>query len=195
MIGVNLTLAETHFSLESETEPTSEPAHKTPILRELFVSCSVERDRSYTMTINVELTNPFMVIDLHYDIPSALSSKRSVSPQPDPQQASLGGDKPSKRTSLFKVRIPQSTFMARLSQRISYDECLTVNYVQLSPNVKYEVDCVDCSAEERDHLEKIFSKRMTQLDTELDSMLSDKLALGLQMLLNQERLDLDLYVN
>lgn len=72
--------------------------------------------------------------------------------------------------------------------------------MQLSPNIAYEVQCsndttaVDKIKEEQNYLDKMLSKRMAQLDAELDSMLSEKFLLGLQTLFSQERFDLDLYL-
>lgn len=101
----------------------------------------------------------------------------------------------NKKSGLFRIRLPQSTFLVHLKQRIRYDECLVVNFIQIAPNVNYEIECVGCSDEQQNHLDRIFSKRMTQLDAELDSTLSEKLLLGLQVLFNQQRLELDLYLN
>lgn len=147
-------------------------------MRDFFVTCSADRDRSYTLTINLELHNPFRSIEISYEKP-----------------VELGTRKPAH----FQVRLPQSSFLVQLNQRISYDECLDVNYVQLSPHISFELECKSVlgdqvPGEEQDWLDKTLSKRMSQLDAELDSMLSEKFLLGLQTLLNQRRLDLDLYL-
>lgn len=203
--GINITLAETHFGLEptsakerNELAPTGEeranedePArgHQS-LIQDIFVTCSVDRDRSYALTINLELENPFKVIDVYYD--AARRDKRAAGrtgAQQVDQQAGM------RAAGLFRVHLPDSSLLVQLSQRIRYDECLTVNYVQLSPTVNYEIECVDCDEREQTKLDKIFSKRMSQLDAELDAILSEKALFGLQVLLNQQRLDLDMYLD
>lgn len=181
--GVNITLAETCFDLRSydvaaELSRTPELKNQVQLnfVRDCFVTFSAERDRSYTLTINLELNNPFKVIDILYN-------KQIVNNE---NQEEVGS---------FEIRLPQSTFLVQLSQRINYDECLTVNYVQLAPNVSYEIICESCTQKEHEHLDRSFSKRMTQLDAELDALLSEKLLLGLGLLLSQQRLDLDAHLS
>lgn len=186
---MNITLAETRYNLANQEGQNAVEA-KNEIIRpklvsDIFVTCSADRDRSYTLTINLELLNPFTVIDLRYQ----QSNKALQRPQ---QQGNASNNQ---EIGSFRILLPQSSFLVQLKQRISYDECLEVNYVQLAPNVAYEVECVNCVQEEQDYLDRIFSKKMSQLDAELDAILSEKLLLGLQILLNQQRLDLDLYMN
>lgn len=173
--GLNITLAYTEFNqnhLGSGLGTAKNEIIKPLVLYDYFVTCSVHRDHSYTLTINVELNNPFKVIEIHYQMPNE-----------------------EKEASSFKILMPQSTFLVKLNQRISYDECLEVKYVQLAPNVSYEIECATCSEQDKSYLDKILKKRMTQLDAELDSLLSEKLLLGLQTLLSQQRLDLELYMS
>lgn len=181
---MNITLAETQFSLDGSRSvaETMNDINRPKLVSDIFVTCSADRDRSYTLSINLELANPFKVIDLRFN-----HNQKS--------QQTANGDQDNQETGLFRVRLPQSTFLVKLNQRISYDECLDISYVQLAPNVAYEVECIGCGTELREYLDKVFNKRMTQLDAELDSMLSEKLLLGLQTLLSQQRLDLDLYMN
>lgn len=145
----------------------------TELIRDIFVTCSTDRDRSYTLTINLELNNPFKVIDLRFK----------------------QNETRNQETGFIRIQLPHSTFLVQVSQRINYDSCLEVNYVQLAPNVAYDVKCIGCLKGQQEFLDKNLSKRMTQLDAELDLMLSEKLILGLQTLLNQQRLDFDLYLN
>lgn len=153
---------------------------KHALLKDIFVTCSADRDRSYYLTINLELNNPFKTIDLRF--------------QDEMNMKDLAKRPKSTQFGSFSILMPQSSFLVQLNQKISYEECLEVNYVQLAPNVMYELSCVACDKEQQDYLDKSFAKRMTQLDVELDSMLSEKLLLGLQTVLSQQRLDLDLYL-
>lgn len=148
-----------------------ESSQDSDLIRDIFVTCSTDRDRTYTLTINLELDSPFKNIKI-----------RSENPLPGGQAAE------------FNINLPQSTFLVQLKQCIRYDECLDVIYVQLAPGISYETSCNDCSEAQRRHIDKILSKRMSQLEAELDSMLSDKLSFGLQVLLSQQRFDLDLYL-
>ena len=175
-----MTLAETHLVRTNAQERFNQTASNEikenrgrGIIQELFVTCSVDRDRSYALTIDAELDNPFKVVDVRYDINYAQSA---ASPKP---------------TGLFRVHLPQSSFLVQLSQRVRYDQCLSVSYILLAPNVNYELECLDCSEKEAERLEKIFAKRMQQFDSELDFMLSEKLLLGLQVLLDQQRIEID----
>lgn len=163
-------------------------------MRDIFVTCSIDRDRNYALTINLELDNPFKTIDVNYEIP--LNIIRRESNNTITTSESMGASlKPEQRQSRFRIRMPQSSFLVQLNQRIRYDECIVVNYVQLEPSVNYEIECKGCNPDEQKYLDNVFSKRMTQFDAELDSMLSEKFLLGLQLLLNQERLDLELFMD
>lgn len=177
--GIHITQAKTRFNLDetnitrnSSRDGNGIVSESYNLLQDVFTSCSADRDRTYTLTINLELNNPFKVIDLHYE---------------------RGKDK--QEIGMLQIRLAQSSYLVQLSQRISYDECLEVNYVQLSPTVAYEIDCLDCNEEQKSQLDKIFGKRMSQFDAELDSILSEKLLLGIKSLLSQQRLDLDLYLS
>lgn len=179
--GMNISLAETGFNLEGQK-----------LIEDIFVSCSADRDRSYTLTVNLELNNPFKSIDL------TLAGQTNSPKEGETSSGSpvVGGKESEllEESSLFRIYLPQSTFLVQLNQRIRYDECLDVKYVQLGPNVNYDVECLGCSDRQRAHLDRIFRKKMSQFDAELDSLLSEKLLLGLQILSNQKRLDLDLYL-
>lgn len=159
------------------------------LIRDTFITCSVDRDRSYVLAIDLELENPFKTIDVSYEIPSAAIKR-------DGNNSIVAKEADMKRPNggRFRIRLPQSTFLVRLNQRIRYDECIVINYVQLAPNLNYDIECMDCEPHEQRYLDRVFSKRMTQLDSELDSILSEKLLLGLQLLINQERLDLELFM-
>lgn len=184
--GINITLAETHFPIaennnrneivNSTRSHNSNVSRAPSLIQDIFVTCSIGRDRSYTLAINLELDNPFKTIDLRYDIHEQASHE-------------LKG----KKNGQFRIGLPQSSLLVQLSQRLKNDECLTINHVQLAPSVNYEIECADCDEQERLHLDNVFTRRMTQFDAEFDSIISEKLLLGLQMLLNQQRLDLDLY--
>lgn len=178
---MNITLAETKFESYDQASSLGLQTRQATLVRDFFVSCSADRDRSYTLTINLELHNPFKVLELSYEKP-----------------AELGKGK----LAFFQIRLPQSSFLVQLNQRISYDECLDVNYVQLSPHISYQIEAkqslgspvAEVPRAEQDYLDKMLSKRFTQLDSELDAVLSEKFLLGLQTLLEQQRLDLDLYL-
>lgn len=179
---MNVTGAETRFELET--------SRSEPLLREMFISCSADRDNGYTLTINLELDNPFKEVSIHYDkatnlpglsLGNQLQSNGTVNQKA--QQPTHG---------LFQILLPNSSFLVQLSQKIDYDGFLVVKYVQLAPNVSYDFLCDKCSDNDREYLEKIFGKRMSPFDAELDAILSEKLLLGLQILLSQQRLDLDL---
>lgn len=201
--GLDIKLAETRFNLGffDENENSSKNSsinvdsneinrQTNKLIQDIFVTCSADRDRSYTLTINLELDNPFKVIDLRFNSPqqkqqlynnsSSSSSKQRV------EETETNGS--------FRIYLPDSSFLVQLNQRISYDECLDVKYVQLGPNINYQVECLNCSEDQKKLLDKIFSKKMTQFDAEIDSILSEKLLLGLHILLNQHRLDLDLFI-
>ena len=199
-IGFNVTLVETHFrgngkdfnQRQNEMDgPSASGSGSKPIkrvespslLQDIFVTCSMDRERNYALSINLELINPFEVVDVYYEIPTTVITKGEDLLD---RGRSNGG--------LFRIHLSQSTFLVQLNQRIRYDDCLAINYIQLAPNVDYVIECVGCGEEQSQHLDKIFSKRMTQLDAELDAMLSEKLLLGLQILFNQQRLELDLFV-
>lgn len=177
-----MTLAETQFQIdelqgseisgESNGTKLQERPRRAPLIQDIFVTCSVGRDRSYALSINLELDNPFKTIDLHYELPQTL---RSV----------------GKNRGRFQISLPQSSLLVQLSQLIKYDECLTINYVQLAPSVNYEIVCNTCSEQERAHLDAALEKRMTKFDTQLDALISEKILFGLQVLLNQKRLELD----
>lgn len=95
----------------------------------------------------------------------------------------------------IQIHLPQSALLVQLDQKISYDGCLEVSYVQLAPNVMYDIKCPTCDSLQQKHLDNIFGKKMSQLDSELDTLLSEKVALSLKNLLSQHRLDLDLFMN
>lgn len=191
-LGVNVTLAETRFNIvqphgahnaEASNEINSTRRARAPkarseqpvsLIQDMFVSCSVGRNRNYALSVNLELDNPFKTIDLHYDIPESNQAAH-----------------PDKRFGRFRISLPKSSLLVQLSQRIRYDECLMVNYVQLAPLVNYEIECDTCDKQESAHLNRTLGKRMNQLDAELDALLSEKLLLGLKVLLNQQRLELD----
>lgn len=210
-IGLNVTLAETHFQVKTErdsdevqyekrtnevSEATKRHGNQTEsdasvsLIQDIFVTCSIERDRSYALSINLELDNPFKVVDVYYESLS-LHSKKHASEQQQQNNTNQG----RRRTGLFRILLPQSSLLVQLNQRIRYDDCLSVNYVQLSPTVNYDIECVGCDKDEQELLNKIFGKRMSQLDAELDAILSEKVSFGLQVLLSQQRLDLDTYLD
>lgn len=174
--NLNITIAETKFNLQNNEIVTkqNETQQQSPnyLIQDFFVTCSIDRDKSYTLTINLELDNPFKMVEFEYRQPNDPTSK-----------------------GIFKIFMNQSTYLVQLNQRISYDECLDIKYVQLDPNLNYEINCTTCDEEQKVKLDKLLSKRMTQLDSELNSLLSEKLLLGLQVLLNQQRLDLDLFLS
>jgi hypothetical protein len=197
---MNVTLAETHFYVEPESPAQYEkgkneidgaPQTEAPnnrsteprasLIQDIFVTCSIDRDRSYALSVNLELENPFKMIDVYYEAKGTPSRKQDSDYHP-------------RKSGLFRINLPQSSLLIQLNQRIRYDDCLSVNYVQLSPTVNYEIDCVGCDKSEQAFLDKIFSKRMSQLDAELDAVLSEKVLFGLQVLLSQQRLDLDTYL-
>lgn len=134
----------------------------------------MEPDRSYTLTINLELKNPFDRVDFNFGPSDKIGNKENAK---------------------FNILLPKSTFNIQLNQHIRYDECLDVNYVQLSQNPLYSISCDDCDEKRESNLNKMFQKKIIQLDAELDLILSDKILLGLQNLLSEQRLDLDLYLN
>lgn len=134
-------------------------------MRDIFVTCSADRDRSYSLTINLEINNPFKELEFVVF-----------------QDDNIG---------YFRILMPQSTFLVQLNQRVRYDECLEVDYVQLAPSVRYDLACISCDKRQKEQLDKSFNKRMAQIDSEIDSILSEKLLLGIKSLLNQQRLDLD----
>lgn len=175
---MNLTIVETQFHLDGI--PITDPIvasneiqqiRQSSLIQDLFVSCSVDKDRSYSLTINLELDNPFKVIDFKFK---------------QPEDNSIGQ---------FRINLPRSTFLIQLNQRIRYDECLDVKYVQLGPNIEYEIECLTCNEAQKAHLNQVFTKRMNQFDSELDSVLSEKMLLALNILLNQQRLDYDLFLS
>lgn len=186
-----MTLAETHFRLEpsesslSPNQLEKRSAAKEQLIRDVFVTCSIDRGRSYALSINLELTNPFKVIEVQFNTPREAPSSSSN------EEVTKTTSNKAQRGS-FLIRLPQSSFLVNLRQRVRYDECLTINYVQLAPQSGHEIECIDCTAEQQSYLDKALSKRMTQLETQLDSILSEKLLLGLEVLLNQQRLELDL---
>lgn len=169
---------------------------KGSLIQEIFVTCSVDRDRSYALVVNLELDNPFEVIDVYYMTPPQLQVENGGGIDNNTTQSQLQGEQQqaTPRTGLFRIRLPQSSLLVQLNQRIRYDECLSVNYVQLSPTVNYEIECVDCYGRDQAQLDKIFNRRISQLDVELDAILSEKVLFGLQVLLNQQRIDLDMYL-
>lgn len=207
--GINITLAETQFNL-SETNEDNDSNTTTTIsnstnsvdsnqivnkqanklIQDIFVTCSADRDRSYSLTINLELDNPFKVIDLRFNSQPTKQQRQINSSQQLESKTEDNND----GDGMFRIYLPESSFLVRLNQKISYDECLEVKYVQMEPNVNYQVECLNCNQHEKNLLDRVFGKKMTQFDAELDSILSEKLLLGLQILLNQQRLDLDLFV-
>lgn len=144
------------------------------MLRDISVTCSAKKDRSYTLTINLELKNPFDSIYFRFKPSEKIGNKE------------IGE---------FRVLLSQSTFVVQLNQRIRYDECFDVDYVQLETNVAYTLKCSSCDDIQKSNLDKLFHKKMALFDAQLDLVLSDKLLLGLQYLLSEQRLDLDLYLN
>lgn len=122
----------------------------------------------------MEIDNPFKTIEARFN--SELSSNATAGP------------------SKLRILLPDSSLLVQFSQLINYDECLEINYVQFEPNIEYVIDCYTCDVTQRVHMEKLLGKRMTQMDNELDSMISSKVFMGLQTLLSQQRLDLDLYL-
>ena len=208
---MNVTLAETHFQLgqsrdelpydrqqneiggaTSKNESYYNQAtrsQRASLIQDIFVTCSIERDRSYALAINLELDNPFKVIDVYYESSGLSTRQHAITQQRNQTVQEVG------RRGLFRISLPQSSLLVQLNQRIRYDDCLRVNYVQLSPTVNYELECVDCSASDREFLDKVFKRRMSQLDAELDAILSEKIRFGLQALLSLQRLDLDTYLD
>lgn len=200
-IGVNITYAETHFHIDGHHEKNELPENNTDkrtindidqgessgvsLIQDIFVTCSVNRDRSYGLSVNLEIDNPFKVIDIHYELPRALQEQQ----QKQQAENTVGT---IKRRGKFQIRLPQSTILVQLHQRIRYDECLAINNVQLAPAVNYEIECTGCSDSERDYLDKIFSKKLSKFDAEFDAVLSEKILFGLHFLLNQQRINLDL---
>jgi hypothetical protein len=178
------------------TNPGEEGVVVSSLIQDIFVTCSIDRDRSHALSINLELDNPFKVIDVYFETQGPLlarshaTSEQEYNYRPQPAAVAQG-----RRNGLFRILLPQSSLLVQLNQRIRYDECLSVNYVQLSPTVNYVLDCVDCDKSEQEFLDKIFNKRMSQLDAELDTILSEKVLFGLQVLLSQQRLDLDTYLD
>jgi len=152
------------------------------------VACSVDRSRNYALTINLELDNPFKVLEIAYEPPIG-AFKRGDSKQ----SVQTESKSPIKRQGRFRIRLPQSSFLVQLNQRVRYDECIVINYVQLEPSVSYDIECVDCSEAEQNYLDYVFKKRMSQFDAEIDSLLSEKFLLGLKLLFDQQRLDLELF--
>lgn len=172
--GVNITMAETKFQLNGLIKRNTNEVNDVPLIEDLFISCSTDRNRQIIFTINLELVNPFKDVVVHY-IP------------PDGNQTSI--------PTIFHIHLLQSTFLVQLSQQIGYEECLHVNLAQLAPNVDYFIECEDCTDAQEKYLDRQFKKRMTHLDSELTALLSDKLVYGLRILLNQERLELELYLD
>lgn len=168
MSGINITLAETQFELDSTNRVNN--GSRPTLLNDIFVTCSADRDRSYSLTINLELDNPFKMIQVVFENEQG-------------------------ETNNLMILLPQSAFWVQLNQRIRYDECLEVNFIQMAPNVRYDLICVSCDKKQKEELDRSFNKRMAQLDAEIDSVLSEKLLLGLQSILTQQRLDLDLYLD
>lgn len=165
-------------------------SHDNQLVRDVFVTCSADRNGIYTFTINLELENPFKTIELGFEPPQPSADLR----------IDTGGNKKEKlqlraNEKSFSIKLPRSSFLVRLNQRVSYDECLVIKYVQLSSDSLYEIDCPKCTPEERNYLDKLFARPTTQLDNELDTMLGEKLSLGLGVLFSQQRLYLDLYIN
>lgn len=221
LTGINITQAETQFDLNAEvvrrrltTTSTKSPkkdllnstkrvitlkrgasdneiqngngSRAGKLIQDIFVSCSTDRERSYTLTINLELENPFKVIEFKFNW--------NPEKEKDHEDKKVEEDLREKSEGVFRIYLPQSTFIVDLNQRIRYDECLDVKFVQLASNINYSVECIDCNEKQKDYLDRILNKKMSQFDAELDSILSEKLLLGLQVLLNQKRLDLDLFL-
>jgi len=168
--GIDITYAETSFDLGANTS-----SKNLTLIQDVFVTCLVGRDRVYTLIFNLDLYNPFKAIEVHYRFRNPSTGEHE--------------------TGSFRIRLENSSFLVQLIQRINYDECLSVQHVQLSPNIAYEIDCLGCNEFQQQYLDKIFDKRMTQFDMELDSMLNEKLLLGLKGLLDQRRLELDLHLS
>lgn len=166
--GINITLAETHFELDANNEKNN--SSRPTLLHDIFVTRSADRDRGYSLTINLELDNPFKVIEVVFKNEQSEINQITIS-------------------------LPQSSFWVQLNQRIRYDECLEVNFIQMAPNMRYDLICTSCDKRQKGELDRSFAKRMLQLDAEIDSILSEKLLLGLQSTLTQERLDLDLFLD
>lgn len=163
------------------------------LIRDIFVTCTMDRDRSYSLSINLEFENPFNNIDLIWEMPDVSERGTLVNNvEPTGNQTNKWANHNNK--GHFHIRLPQSTFLIQLIQRFRYDECLAVNYVQLAPNVSYELECASCSPGQQRYLNNVFNKRMNQIDSELDSILSEKLLLGIQLMLDQQRLDLELFM-
>lgn len=169
-------------------------SHDNKLVRDMFITCSAGRNGIHTFTINLELENPFRTIELSFETPQ-VSSDLS-------QQGSRGGDKKEKSQSAatadektFFINMPRSSFLVKLNQRVSYEDCFMIKYVQLSSNSIYEINCPKCTPTELNYLDKLFARPTTQLENELDTMLSEKLSLGLAVLFSQQRLYLDLYIN
>lgn len=172
--GLNITSADTHFDLGALGQDYKVNASKLSLLQDIFVTCSAGKDRSYTLTMNLELKNPFDRVDFRFKPSQKIGNKE---------------------TGLFSILLPDSTYTVELSQLIRYDECLDVKYVQLGLNTNHTIQCVGCDAVEETNLNKMFNKKRAQLDAELDLVLSEKFMLGLKYLLSEQRLDLDLYLN
>lgn len=175
--NINLTLVETRFNLDNTIDTTT---RTDKLVRDMFITCSADRDGIYTFTINLELENPFKMIELHFEPPRSKDMLHNL------QVAHLEPEK------VFHIALPQTSFLIQLSQSVSYDECLTMKNAQLSSTISYELDCPKCTPGERAYLDRVFKDRMSQIDYALDTLLSEKLSLGLGVLLSQRRLYLDL---
>lgn len=166
-MGMNIELVTTSFELANVNGTQSEASSKSEFLREVFVGCRIDRSHAQTLLVNIEMLNPFQVIDVRFE---SMQDEDSA-------------------PGHFRIHLANSTFLVQLLQRVSYDECVNVNYVQLAPNSSYEIECLECSKQQEDIFNKILQKRLPQMDTELDKLLSEKILLGLEVLLSQERFE------
>lgn len=167
-MGLNITIAETNFDLKSLKLLSGDKVKKeSSLIEDIFIACSADKGRQNVVAVNLELANPFKRIEIHY-IPegSSVSIK-------------------------FDLNLQQSSFLAQLTQQLGYEECIHINYVQLTSNVEYLIECDECNETNQKQLDRMFKKRVSHLDAELCSLLSDKMMYGLRNLLDQERLELE----
>lgn len=200
-------MAETQFNLDNTIDTNgsgvaennnsttdSIGSHDNKLVRDVFITCSADRNGIHTFNINLELENPFKTIELSFQPPQpSLELSQQKSDDDDKKSRTRLAAIADEKT--FYIHMPQSSFLVRLNQRVSYDECLVIKYVQLSSNSNYKIDCPKCTPTELNYLGKLFNRPTTQLDNQFDTLLSGKLSLGLAVLLSQQRLYLDLYIN
>lgn len=170
-MGLNMTIAETKFDIDDmQARKTNNTKNEPSLIEDIFIACSADRGRQNVVAVNLELANPFKRIQIHY-IPD-------------------GSINPIK----FYLNLQQSSYLAQLTQQLGYEECIHINYVQLTSNVEYVIECDECDDNNQKQLDRMFKKRVSHLDAELCSLLSDKMMYGLRSLLDQERLELEMNV-